>query len=129
MCTLFASLPSPGLRGLVAFLPMLERDSRAEVPASPDARLEVSWEPALATTFAPVLGVPRAWDVYMLYRAGVQWHGAPPVPDFWMHQLDAADPKRRLCPQDLTAAARRLLKSLSGRLSRRAGSELSKCEP
>lgn len=36
-----------------------------------------------------------AWDVYLLYRAGIRWEAeGPPVPSFWMHQLSdpAADP-------------------------------------
>ena len=109
MCTLFSTLDSSRLRGLVAFLPMLDSDSQKAVPTSPDLRLEVTWEPYLSRAYAPVLEVPRAWDVYMLYRPGVTWDDAPPAPDFWMHQLTGGDPKRRLCPEDLTAATRRLL--------------------
>jgi hypothetical protein len=28
-----------------------------------------------------------AWDIFLLYRAGVVWGEVPPTPDFWMHQL------------------------------------------
>ena len=32
-----------------------------------------------------------AWDIFLLYRAGVRWEEAPPAPDFWMHQLFLED--------------------------------------
>jgi hypothetical protein len=28
-----------------------------------------------------------AWDIFLLYQAGIQWADCPPVPSFWMHQL------------------------------------------
>lgn len=28
-----------------------------------------------------------AWDVYLFYKPGVEWTGAPPPPICWMHQL------------------------------------------
>ncbi len=39
--------------------------------------------------FQAALGIPeRAWDVYLIYPAGVRWTAAdPPAPAFWMHQL------------------------------------------
>jgi hypothetical protein len=32
-----------------------------------------------------------AWDIFLLYGAGILWDDAPPVPDFWMHQLFLED--------------------------------------
>ena len=45
-----------------------------------------------------------AWDIFLLYGAGAVWSGAPPVPEFWMHQrfledvpkLDATALRRQL---------------------------------
>lgn len=28
-----------------------------------------------------------AWDIYLFYKSGVEWTGAPPRPIYWMHQL------------------------------------------
>lgn len=50
----------------------------------------------MSRLFAQVLGLHGpAWDVYLLYRPGIQWDGdVPPTPSVWMHQLSepAADP-------------------------------------
>jgi len=39
--------------------------------------------------YTEVLGiVPYAWDVWMVYPAGVTWDDElPPVPSYWQHQL------------------------------------------
>jgi hypothetical protein len=45
-----------------------------------------------------------AWDIFLLYEAGIVWSEEPPLPEFWMHQLfledvpelDAAVLKRQL---------------------------------
>jgi hypothetical protein len=28
-----------------------------------------------------------AWDIYLFYGTSTKWTEAPPIPDFWMHQL------------------------------------------
>jgi hypothetical protein len=39
-----------------------------------------------------------AWDVYLAYKPGIKCEAQqPPRPTFWMHQLEGADPKLRLC--------------------------------
>jgi hypothetical protein len=32
-----------------------------------------------------------AWDIFLLYDAGVVWYEEPPMPEFWMHQLFLED--------------------------------------
>lgn len=76
---------------------MMALDSAAA--AASQARLDAGLSAAcfwdadrhLSEALAPLLGLHRrhAWDVYLLYPAGVRWTGmVPPRPRFWMHQLD-----------------------------------------
>jgi hypothetical protein len=32
-----------------------------------------------------------AWDIFLLYDAGIVWTEEPPLPEFWMHQLFLED--------------------------------------
>lgn len=53
-----------------------------------------------------------AWDVYLAYEPGIKWEGRrPPVPTFWMHQLEGVDPKLLLCenPNRLSSELGKLL--------------------
>ena len=36
------------------------------------------------------LDIP-AWDVWMLYEPGAEWHSGAPVPTWWEHQLSWLD--------------------------------------
>ena len=60
-----------------------------------------------------------AWDVYLVYDAGVKWMGErAPQPSFWMHQLSAesgADPKLQLKPEKLQKAVEKRLAELAGK--------------
>ena len=85
----------------VVWLPVLENDSieaargmRAGLPS--DDRVSHFWDDGLIVSqgYHRVLKLGErqrrhrvAWDIFLLYRAGVIWKDAPPVPDFWMHQL------------------------------------------
>ena len=87
------------------WLPVLESDSiaaaaqtRARFPV--DDRAEHFWDDNLQVSQAYhwtlQLGERQrrhrvAWDIFLLYRAGVRWEEAPPAPDFWMHQLFLED--------------------------------------
>ena len=46
---------------------------------------------SLTKTFAPVLGVPKAWDVYLLYDKDAEWTDKPPKPIYWQEQLGISD--------------------------------------
>lgn len=63
-----------------------------------DDRLTYLWDPGRITgnLWQSTLGFDAvAWDVYLLYRAGVEWQGdSPPEPDYWMHQLGGVDGPR-----------------------------------
>ena len=87
------------------WLPVLENDSiaaaaqtRARFPV--DDRAEHFWDDNLQVSqtyhWTLQLGERQrrhrvAWDIFLLYRAGVRWEEAPPAPDFWMHQLFLED--------------------------------------
>lgn len=48
----------------------------------------------VSTALRPILGLGdydaerSAWDVYLLYEAGVSWTEGPPVPKAWAHNLN-----------------------------------------
>ena len=82
------------------WLPVLETDSLqaaegAQSSLSRDTRLVDFWDHDLIISKAYhqvlQLGYRRrhrvAWDIFLLYRAGLRWADVPPVPSFWMHQL------------------------------------------
>ena len=97
------------LRGVVVWIPILPNDSRqtAEAEASDftDSRISHYWDADrnLAGAFASTLGLQGpAWDVYLLFDAGLEWIGDdPPEPAYWMAQLPervGAEPDRLLQP-------------------------------
>jgi hypothetical protein len=63
-------------------LPKSFPDKRVQYFKDPDSLSGTLWKRVLK------LFRPLAWDVYMLYGAQAQWDNDPPLPDFWMHQLD-----------------------------------------
>jgi hypothetical protein len=100
------SLPcSEDFRLYILWLPVLEADTpqaaeqvQARLPA--DDRLRHFWDHdlALSRAYHRVLQLEQrfrphriAWDIFLLYGAGVVWNEAPPVPEFWMHQLFLED--------------------------------------
>ena len=98
----------------------------------PDARAIHFWDGAglLMRAYGPVLDLPvagsgtiNAWDIFMIYGPNARWeNSAPPVPDFWMHQLLAPGIRApRLDSLEFAAQAIRLLE-LSARL--RSGAEI-----
>jgi hypothetical protein len=58
-----------------------------------DRRIVHYWDGgglALTRFRAPLQMTADVWDVYLLYAPGVRWDGpVPPVPTYWMHQLEA----------------------------------------
>ncbi len=82
--------------------------AHSESESYADDRVEHRWDPErkLGEVFAKRLGLRGvAWDVYLVYPAGVVWDDDdPPEPTFWMHQLPAgagADESRLLSPESL----------------------------
>lgn len=77
-----------------------ERSSRKATTLLPDKRVRHYWvgSQGVGELFqAPLeLTSEPAWDVYLVYRPGRAWEGAPPVPDFFMHQLRERLPDDRL---------------------------------
>jgi hypothetical protein len=83
------------------WLPVLETDTlqaaeEVRSPWSHETRLVDFWDADLiiSRAYHQVLEfgyrVRRhrvAWDIFLLYRAGLQWDHRPPAPSFWMHQL------------------------------------------
>ena len=119
---LLETFDDKGLRGLVAWLPMLPDDNaeaaqtRSELFG--DARVTQGWDAQreVGNLFSQMLGLQgTAWDIYLLYPPGVRWDGEePPQPAFWMHQLPevvGADRSRFLDPDKLANELRGLLES------------------
>ncbi len=61
------------------------------------------WERVLET------GRVIAWDVYMLYGPDAKWGDEPPMPDFWMHQLDGVTKAPRLNEETFRAKLKEML--------------------
>ncbi len=113
---MFEEVNSASLRGLSVWLPMMSGDdpesARVASESYSDDRVEHRWDPErrLGARFAKRLGLKGvAWDVYLVYSAGVVWDDDdPPEPTLWMHQLPSAtgaDEARVLNPERLCHAA------------------------
>lgn len=119
---MFDRIDSDRLKGFVVFLPMLDGDDRAAAVAQAgalnDARVAQLWDPdrVMGELSAKTLVLrSTAWDVYLVYPAGVRWDSEmPPNPEFWMHQLSSesgADQSLRLSPDALSRAVERAIDS------------------
>jgi hypothetical protein len=83
------------------WLPVLETDTlqaaeEVRSSGSHETRLADFWDADLiiSTAYHQVLELGYrmrrhrvAWDIFLLYQAGIPWSDRPPVPSFWMHQL------------------------------------------
>ena len=117
----FELTPTPALRGVAVWVPMMRADDVAgaerEAEAFADARVTHLWdgEQEAGNAFAKTLAlVGTAWDVYLAYAPGVRWEASlpPPAPTFWMHQLPsatAADASRFFVPRAFAQQLRHLL--------------------
>ncbi len=108
MLEVFEKIKSPQLNGLIVWVPMVPGDDAlsASELVSPEKRLAMqAWDAqrSLGEAFGKSLHLKRtAWDVYLVYKPGVQWNDElPPTPTFWMHQLTGEDPKLHLNPEEL----------------------------
>ena len=84
-----------------------------------DRRISHYWdgERAVGRRVAQTLGLtaPIAWDIYLLYPAGIKDEGEDfPLPHFWMHQLDER-PDLLLDPARLTSEVQRLIEDSSNK--------------
>ena len=110
-------LADPTLRVYVVWGPMLEKETKEDVPAAtaflPDRRATHYWTPVhtLAEAFEKPLGLKgtRAWDTYLLYPRGQQWGGEPPVPAYVMHVGKPLPADHRLNGEKLEAETRKLV--------------------
>jgi hypothetical protein len=100
------SLPrAENFRLYILWLPVLEGDTpqaaeRVQVRLPADDRLRHFWDHdlTLSRAYHQVLQLgqrPRrhrvAWDIFLIYGAGIVWNENPPMPEFWMHQLFLED--------------------------------------
>ena len=97
MQEIFEENKSEMLYGAIAWTPMLVTDNvdaanERETRFS-DSRVTNFWDPNrilgqyLSQTLR--LKTSTAWDVYLVYPPSHHWNTElPPMPEFWMHQLD-----------------------------------------
>jgi copper chaperone CopZ len=109
----FDKSSSAELKAFLVWLPIRANDDAREATQQTsmfrDGRLNEGWDAdrAVGDLFARRLSLRgAAWDVYLVYDRGVRWEGAdPPMPSFWMHQLEqsvGADQKLCLNPTRFT---------------------------
>ena len=97
------------------WVPILSNDSEKSVldatKTVKDARARQFWDGkgALVEAYSKVLEIDQpAWDVYLVYDRDAEWKEQPPVPSYWMHQLNL-EPERRLNGDKLAEEANKLL--------------------
>jgi hypothetical protein len=88
-------------------------------------------EARVGKVYSSVLHLPSglpAWDVYLVFSAGVRWEENAPAPAYWMHQLGrAGPPELRLDGDQLKRVVSGLLTTpgRTVRKSRRADADAS----
>jgi hypothetical protein len=110
-------IKSDDVRVYVVWVPSLPADDESKVPAAtakiPDERASHYWDEkgALKVAYHRALKMSElAWDVYYVYRRGVEWTGElPPAPDYYMHQLRSLPPERMLDGDKLAEEMNKLL--------------------
>ena len=120
MQEIFAENKSEMLQGAIIWTPMLATDNvdaanQREIKFS-DPRVKQFWDPDqvlgqwLSRTLS--LKAPVAWDVYLIYAPNHPWDTElPPIPDFWMHQLNE-DPALYFNPERFRRYVQTLLEEL-----------------
>ena len=99
MQAIFETTKSKRLFGAIVWTPMLVADNvfaaNGHETRFSDPRVIHFWDPnrifgqLLSQTLK--LQEPIAWDVYLVYPPGHSWDTElPPMPEFWMHQLEEA---------------------------------------
>lgn len=119
---MFDEQKSQKLAGFVVWLPMKPKDSDKtawiESEKLKDERISVrGWDGnrQIGKLFAnPLRLSSTAWDVYLVYAAGVKWKGnQPPQPSYWMHQLQGQPADTVLClnPTALSSRVQKYLEA------------------
>jgi hypothetical protein len=84
-----------------------EKASRRATTLLDDPRVKHYWAPTLDLGRAfqkPIdLTSEPAWDVYLVYPAGVTWENEPPRPRYFMHQLNGRLPDASILRGDVLA--------------------------
>ena len=97
MQEIFEENRSNVLQGAIIWTPMVATDNltaaRIRETKLTDARVRHYWDPdrILGQLVSRTLNLnaSTAWDVYLVYLPNHPWNKElPPVPRFWMHQLD-----------------------------------------
>lgn len=98
-----AQITDQDLRIFSVWVPILKSDTQESISQAAlqltDDRVSQFWdaEGELAKKFSRIMqlgeGQP-AWDVYFVFNRDAEWLSQPPVPDFWLHQLNLAPEKR-----------------------------------
>jgi hypothetical protein len=120
MKTVLKDIPDDRIRAYFVWLPVFGGDFRGESrklsKAFPDPRVTYFSDPGSLTgsLWLHVLqtGTETAWDVYMLYGADAEWAQEPPMPDFWMHQLDGVTKAPLLNEEEFEHKLREMLKTV-----------------
>jgi len=98
-------------------VPILASDGQFAVRQAtkyiPDQRATHYWDgnAELVKGFAPILGVKKAWDVYLLYDQNAEWRDIPPKPVYFQDQLGISD-ESQLDADKMTDEIKRMLSSL-----------------
>lgn len=116
---MFQGIKSDALRGYAVWEPILRTDdarsTRKATTILPDARVRHYWTNGqeVGEMFQAPIGLKGepAWDVYLVYPAGIEWKGSrPPRPAYFMHQLAGRLPDgRRLNGETLAAKLHELV--------------------
>lgn len=119
---MFDKQKSEKLAGFVVWLPMKPKDNDKmawlESEKLKDERISVrGWDRnrEIGKLFTrPLKLSSTAWDVYLVYAAGVKWEGdQPPQPSYWMHQLQGQRADTMLClnPTALSSKVQKYLEA------------------
>ncbi len=112
-------IKDPELRVYAVWVPILPSDVSFTVPRAttklPDERVTHYWDSQseLVKSYGPVLKLEEnqpAWDLYFVYGRNAEWKNEPPMPDYWMHQLDL-DPERTLDGRKLATEIEKLIQA------------------
>jgi len=122
--TVFQGIATEKLKAYAVWEPILRTDNlrgaRKATTILPDSRVRHYWIEGqeVGEMFKPALGLRDevAWDVYLVYPAGVEWTAnGPPKPSYFMHQLHELPSARRLDATKLAAQVRSAIPTSSPR--------------
>lgn len=120
----FQGIATEKLKAYAVWEPILRTDNlrgaRKATTILPDSRVRHYWigGQEVGEMFQPALGLKdeAAWDVYLVYPAGVEWNASrPPKPSYFMHQLHELPSARRLDARRLAAQIRAAIPTSSTR--------------